>query len=81
MQVAVQAACRAEARDPPVRRVEHEPRAVAQAVYVLAFPPRQDRLAVELLHLEVRDCLVDHRMEPNETAGVVEDHRTVLPGT
>src|SRR5262249_28086222 len=71
-----------ESRDLAIRGVDDDPLAVAEPVDGLPLPPRQDRLAVERLSLEVgHDLAVRRGVEPDELAGAVEDHRATLPRT
>ena len=79
VQVAVAAVRRGKARELAVRRVENDPLPVPEAVHDLALPPCQHRLPAIPPDLEVGHGLVGDRTEPDELAGVVEDHRTALP--
>src|SRR5947209_4741063 len=77
-QVAVAAVHGGNAHELAVRRVENDPLPVPEAVHDLALPPCQHRLPAIQPDLEVGHSLVGDRMEPDELAGVVEDHRTAL---
>src|SRR5438874_5635520 len=78
VEVAVAAVRGGKARELAVRRVENDPLTDPEAVHDLALPPCQHRLPAIPPDLEVGHSLVSDRMEPDELAGVVEDHRTAL---
>jgi hypothetical protein len=69
-----------DARDDAIRRVDDDPLSFAEPVARLSLPPGENRPATELLHLEVGDDLVRDRVEPDELAPAVEDHRAALTG-
>jgi len=78
VQVTAAAACGRDASQLAIRGVDNDPFAVAETVHDLALPPCQHRLPAEHSDLEVGHGLVRDGTEPDELAGVVEDHCTAL---
>ena len=59
---------------------DHDPRVAPARGDERILPPREDRPAAVFLQAQVRRTLARRdRLEPEELAGVVEDHRPVLP--
>ena len=76
---ALQAVARLDGGDLLVGAVVDHALAAARAVVRISLPPGQHRLPVQLLHTEVGGELVrGERLEPDQVARGVEQHRAVL---
>ena len=77
--VADEAVAGADLRHGPVRGVVDDVPAVSDAhIRDVTPPPRQHRLAEIVLDAEVRDAAGVQRLEPDDLAAVVHDHRACL---
>ncbi len=83
VEVGFVAVAAADARDLLVGAVVDDLFALAEALWRdVALPPGDDRFAFVLLHLQVGPLgALGERVEPDELAGAVEDHRAVLAGS
>ena len=79
VQVLGVAVARADAHEGAVGGVVDDSLAPAEAACLLALPPGEDGLALVALHLEVVGLeIARHRVEPDQPAGRVQDHRPTL---
>ena len=79
VQVLCVAVARADGGEAAVGGVVDDPLAAAEAARLLALPPGEDGLALVALHLEVVGLeIARHRVEPDQPAGRVQDHRPTL---